>query len=410
MSKHGAAPKSGPSASTTPAWLPSDEDDSYTVPLNLQKELARVSLGADDRVVIENMPQGAALTIGEQKPDGSWMLLPNQIAVVEYIPLTHNGQTYYLQLNVLTTDPTALGLLKTKARLKIAVKVPEAKLPPLDAYPLPQPAALPPPAQSSDTVIHLPAGPHIKSDPAPTPEALALPAPQAEPETVKASEPQPEAAATVEAIAAPVAAAPAATLSQVAPPAVADAAQDPEPVTAPRPTLDLDKHFNAHTVQWKSLLGDELKAAERRLEAAQTELLARMRAVLLRDDDARATAVESALKADFAGRAATAAPLAMQAEVEARMNAMYETRLAESEAAWKDEITRRIESAHAEWSKAEAERMAAAENRWRAEHEQRLESVLENFGLLVRNQLGGTSDSEPPAPEIRPTEMAAAAA
>lgn len=394
MSKHGAAPKSGQSASTIPAWLPPDEDDSYTVPLNLQKELARISLGADDRVVIENMPQGAALTIGEQKPDGSWMLLPGQIAVVEYIPLSHNGQTYYLQLNVLTTDPTALGLLKTKARLKIAVKVPEAKLPPLDAFPLPPPAALPPPTQSSDTVIHLPAGPHIKSDPAPAPEGLALPAPQA---TGEATD---DAALPLQG---------ALTPSPVAPPEVA-APLDPEPVTAPRPTLDLDKHFDAHTVQWKSLLGDELKAAERRLEATQTELLARMRAVLLRDDAARATAVEIALKADFAGRAATAAPLAMQAEVEARMNAMYETRLAESEAAWKDEIIRRIETAQAEWRKAEAERMTVAENRWRAEHEQRLESVLENFGLLVRNQLGGPADSEPPAPEIRPAEMAAAAA
>lgn len=410
MSKYGAAPKSGPSASTIPAWLPPDENDSYTVPLNLQKELARVSLGADDRVVIESMPQGAALTIGEQKPDGSWMLLPSQIPVVEYIPLTHNGQTYYLQLNVLTTDPSALGLLKTKARLKIAVRVPEAKLPPLDAFPLPQPAALPPPAQSSDAVIHLPAGPHIQSDPAPAPEALALPAPQAAPEAAKAPEPLPEATPSAEAIAAPVAAATAPTPSPVAPSPVAEAAPDPEPVVAPRPALDLDKHFDAHNVQWKSLLVDELKAAERRLEATQTELLARMRAVLLRDDAARATAVESALKADFAGRAAAAAPLAMQAEVEARMNAMYQTRLAESEAAWKDEITRRIEGAQAEWRKAEAERMAAAENRWRAEHEQRLESVLENFGLLVRNQLGGPADSEPPAPEIRSAEMAAAAA
>lgn len=444
MSKHGGASKSGSSASNTPAWLPPDDDDSFTVPLNLPKELARIRIGADDRVVVENMPQGAALTIGDQKPDGSWVLRSDQLPVAEYIPLTHNGQTYYLQLNVITSDPSDHGLPKTKARLKIAVKVPEAKLPPLDAFPLSEPKALPPPAEA---VIHLPAGPNVQASPAP--EALALPAPAAAkppsaptvelkpapaaapPPTVELK-PRPAAApppavelkpapapvsppaAEVQPASAPVAMPAAAPIAASAPPLGAGPAVEVapalEPVTAPRVTIDLDKHLDSHATQWKSLLGNELKAAERRLEATQKELLERMRSVLLRDDAARATAVETALKTDFTGRAETAAPIAMQADVEARMAALYESRLAESEATWKSEIARRIEGAQAEWRKAEAERMAAAENRWRVEHEQRLEAMLANVGILVRHQLGDASESATPATESRPATASGIAA
>lgn len=378
MSKHGAAPRSGSSASSVPAWLPPDDDDSFTVPLNLPKELARIGIGADDRVILENLPQGAALTIGEQKPDGSWILLPDQLAIAEYIPLTHNGQTYYLQLNVLTSDPSDHGLPKTKARLKIAVKVPEAKLPPLNAFPMPEPAALPPPP--SETVIHLPAGPHIGAAPAPQP--LALPAPRTEPSAQVKPAPTDSPA--------PVAMTTTAPNPVSAPAPAAEAAAAPEPIVVTPATVDLDKHFDLHAAEWTSLLRDELQAAERRLKATQTEQLARIRAALTRDEAARATAIEAGLKAGS----------------ETCKMEPPESELAASEASWKSEIARRIASAEVEWRKAEAERMTAAESRWRAEHEQRLESVLANFGLLVRDQLGGSANPNSPPAEIHPAGAA----
>jgi hypothetical protein len=95
----------------------------------------------------------------------------------------------------------------------------------------------------------------------------------------------------------------------------------------------------------------------------------------------------------------------LQAEIEGRMTALYDMRLAAAETVWRNGEAQRLAIAEAAWGQGEAERMAAAEARWRAEHEKRLEAVLANFNLLVRGQLGANAAARP-LPAI-PAEAAA---
>jgi len=84
------------------------------------------------------------------------------------------------------------------------------------------------------------------------------------------------------------------------------------------------------------------------------------------------------------------------AEIESQQAALFEMRLTAAEAAWRKAEADRLVAAEAVWSIGEAERLAASEARWRAEHDKKLETVLANFGAMVKGQLGTIGAAIPP--------------
>jgi hypothetical protein len=57
------------------------------LPLNLRTHLGKFGIGGDDMVVIEGLPEGAEMTVGICKPDGSWSMRAAEIDNAAFIPL-----------------------------------------------------------------------------------------------------------------------------------------------------------------------------------------------------------------------------------------------------------------------------------------------------------------------------------
>src|SRR5262245_61326163 len=212
------------------------------IPLNLRSHLGKFGIGNDDLLVIEGLPEGAELSVGVCKPDGSWSVRAAEIDNAAFIPLYENGETYSVKVCLLTPDPSDHGLPKTKGKAQFTLKVPLAALPVLEAFEdvAPKPKKAPP---ATEAVIILGADPTLKTS-APQPAAVAAapqqiaPPPAAVAPAPAAPAPQPIAVPPPVAAAAPIAA-PAPALTAAPAPAAA-----PAPVAA-TPTIDLEKHFAA---------------------------------------------------------------------------------------------------------------------------------------------------------------------
>ena len=99
------------------------------LPLNLRSHLGKFGIGADDLVVIEGLPEGADLTIGVCKPDGSWSVRAAELDNAAFIPLYENGESYTVKVCLLTPDPSDHGLPKMKGKAQFYLSVPLAPLP-----------------------------------------------------------------------------------------------------------------------------------------------------------------------------------------------------------------------------------------------------------------------------------------
>jgi len=426
------------------------------LPLNLRSHVGKFGIGGGDLIVIEGLPEGAELTAGVCKPDGSWSLRAADIDNAAFIPLYENGETYTLKICLLAPDPSDHGLPKTKGKVQIPLAVPLGALPVLEAFedvtPNKRTAAA-----AADNVILLPADPALKAIPAAAPQPMAT-APQA-------------AAPTPSLAASPVPAA-----------ASAPAADRPQAATPP---LDFDKHFAALRTEWQTNVKSQVAAAEKRLKAAHLQQLSKIQTVLAQEEATRTTAIsakwkveldrraadaeaelkararehlvglearlrsksgagveaaagsaaESAVKAkggpqpttvdptaseraaaearavweieEGARRAKDAAELAAAhqrhvAQLEAQYAALQEMRMTTAEAAWRQAEAERLAAAELAWSKREAERLTAIEAKWRAEHDKRLEVVLANLDTMVKGQLGNIDGSQP-LPIVEPT-------
>src|SRR5262247_4585175 len=141
------------------------------IPLNLRAHLGKFGIGNDDLLVIEGLPEGAELSVGVCKPDGSWSVRAAEFDNAAFIPLYENGETYTVKVCLLTPDPSDHGLPKTKGKAQFTLKVPLAALPVLEAFEdvAPKPKKAPP---ATDAVIILGADPTLKA-PAPAPVAAA---------------------------------------------------------------------------------------------------------------------------------------------------------------------------------------------------------------------------------------------
>jgi hypothetical protein len=427
-------------------WLEPDSD-LLVLPLNLRSHLARFGLGGDDYVVIDGIPDGAELTVGECKPDGSYSLRESDLDRCAFVPLYGNGETYKLRACVLTPDPSDHGLAKTKGKTEIMVEVPLTPIPVLEHF-----DDAPAPAQSAaaaDSVILLPADPALKaSEPPPAPTPAAAPA---------AKEPPAPSAATV---------------SQTPPaPAVAPAPAPPSEPAKPAVTAaDIEQYLTGLRSEWHANLARQVAAAERRLKATHLAQLSKIQTALVQEEAQRAATLEGKWKAELMRRAGeTEAELKARAkehiagvaarlrgsgdtaeaedwptqleqaladaraawereeaerratleaemsaaygqriaQLEAQQAALYEMRLASAEAAWRKTESERLAAAEAAWSVGEAERLAAAEARWRAEHDKRFESVLANFDTMVKGQWGAAGAAHlPPVEPLAPSVSA----
>jgi hypothetical protein len=356
------------------------------LPLNLRAHLGKFGIGGDDMVVIEGLPEGADLTVGVCKPDGSWSVGAAEIDNVAFIPLYENGETYTLKVCLLTPDPSDHGLPKTKGKAQYALAVPLAALPVLEAFEevAPKKAA----AVAADTVILLPADPALKTAPAaaPPPIAAASQPIAAAPQPITAA-PQPIAAAPRPAapVAPPAAAVPTAAVSPAPRPAAAplaaaapaaSPAPAPSPVPAPTPApaatppIDFDKHFAALRTEWQTNVRTQIAAAEKRLKAAHLQQLSKIQTVLAQEEAARTTAVAAKWKAELDRRAAEA-----EAELKARAKQHLvglEERLGSKSGAHADggstaEFEERLAAARQQWEAEEGVRLAEAVEEWRAD-------------------------------------------
>ncbi|MGE0117346.1 MAG: hypothetical protein AB7S71_04045 [Dongiaceae bacterium] len=328
------------------------------LPLDLRTQLARFGIGADDLVVIEGVPEGALLTAGESKPDGSWSLRESDIDSCAFVPLYGNGETYTLRVCVLTPDPSDHGLPKTKGKADIAVAVPLAPIPILDTFDDDLPAA--------DNVIQLPADPTLTASAAP-------PAPAAAPLPAATSAPP---AATR----APAATAPAPTPPPSA--AVSAAARASEPAATPATVArgDVDQHFAALRAEWQDNVTRQVSAAERRLKAMHLAQLSKIQSTLAQADAQRASTIESRWKAELSRRAADA-----EVELKARAQDYIAGLLARRQgkdiaaggADGEADVAERLAAARREWLAEHKAALAQAQERWRAEEESRLARAVD---------------------------------
>src|SRR5262245_60732152 len=139
------------------------------LPLNLRSHLGKFGIGSDDLVVIEGLPEGADLTVGMSKPDGSWSVRAVEIDNAAFIPLYENGETYVLKVCLLTPDPSDHGLPKMKGKAQFSLAVPLAPLPVLGAFEdlVPRKSGA-----AADTLILLPADPALKEAAAAAPSTV----------------------------------------------------------------------------------------------------------------------------------------------------------------------------------------------------------------------------------------------
>jgi hypothetical protein len=331
-------------------WPLPPEPDFLILPLNLRSQLARFRIGSDDLIVIDGMPEDAALTAGAKKPDGSWSLHEIDIDACNFMPLYGNGETYTLRACVLTPDSSDHGLPKTKGKAEIKVEVPLTPLPILEAF---DDIALPPPAPipASDAVIQLPADPKLKS---------------IAPLAASPASPQPTASEAVPAPAVPIAAnsaAPQATPIMNAAPAQPTALPKPE---ASRGTFD--QQLAKLRTEWQAKVARQVAAAEERLKATHLAQLNRIQGTPTQDDAQRSTPIESKEKAGHSGSVA-----ANEAEARPRGDVAegaegartVEKRLAVARGQWQAEHEAALAQAREGWRSEEAARLAAAEAAWR---------------------------------------------
>src|SRR5262249_59557605 len=130
-------------------------EDLRSVALDLRPHLAKLGLTDADRIIIEDLPIGGALTIGKCKAGRSWTVLPHEIDGIGFIAPAEDGRTYTLTVCVIAPDPSDHGLAKTKGQFNLPVTAPLAAAPPLPPA-LKSASAVPEPAVH---VIQLPADP-----------------------------------------------------------------------------------------------------------------------------------------------------------------------------------------------------------------------------------------------------------
>jgi hypothetical protein len=358
------------------------------LPLNLRSHLGRFGIGNDDLVVIEGLPEGAELTVGVCKPDGSWSLQAAEIDNAAFIPLYENGETYALKVCLLTPDPSDHGLPKTKGKAQFSLAVPLAPLPVLET--LDEVAPKKRAAAATETVILMGADPALKAAPAAAPQPVAPP-------------PQPLAAqpaAVVIPAAAPIAAAPttppAAAVSTAAAPV---AAATPAPTAAPMAAVDFDRHFAALSAAWQTNVKNQVAAAEKRLKAAHLQQLSKIQTVLSQEEAARTTAMATKWKAEMDQRA-TEAETALKARAQEHL-AGLETRLRSAPEA-------RTDAASGTTAEFE-QRLAAARQQWQVEEEARLAAVEAEWSAAALMQASAPSAAPDPAAIKRAVAEARAA-
>jgi hypothetical protein len=324
MAMNGAQPKAITGAKTE--WVPPEppEPDFLILPLNLRSQLGRFGIGSDDLIVIDGMPEDAALTAGAKKPDGSWGLREADLDAC-FMPLYGNGETYTLRVCVLTPDPTDHGLAKTKGKSEIKVEVPLTPLPILDTF-----DEAPVPAAAPDVVIQLPADPKLKATaPIPTPAA---PAPTATP---AAATPMPAA------------------------PAVSAAPAQGGALPTPDARGSFDQQLAKLRAEWQAKVARQVAAAEERLKATHVAHINRLQSASPQASGQRA--------AEATAKVELPAPHTALAPQQAADAPAIELRLAEARKQWQTEHEAALAQAREAWRSEEAARLAAAETAWREE-------------------------------------------
>jgi hypothetical protein len=359
---------------TTTDWPLPPEPDFLILPLNLRSQLARFGISGDDLIVIDGMPEDAALTAGAKKPDGSWSLREIDLDACSFMPLYGNGETYTLRACVLTPDSSDHGLPKTKGKAEIKVEVPLTPLPILEAFDdaLPAPAPIPAP----DTVIQLPADPKLKAT-----APIAAPASLAPAATHAAPSPAP---------AAPVASKPAP--AQATPQSNASPAQ---PAALPKPEASrgtFDQQLAKLRAEWQAKVARQVAAAEERLKATHLAQLGRIQGTA-QDDSPRSATIDSKGKTEPTGGAAASVaqpPRGDAATAEARAGeARAEERLASARTQWQVEHEAALAQARETWRSEEAARLAAAEAAWRAEALQQRTAVEARMEESYKERMAG---------------------
>jgi hypothetical protein len=374
MAMNGAQPKAITGATTE--WVPPPEPpepDFLILPLNLRSQLGRFGIGGDDLIVVDGMPEDAALTAGAKKPDGSWSLREADLDACSFMPLYGNGETYTLRACVLTPDPSDHGLAKTKGKAEIKVEVPLTPLPILETFD-DVAAAAPAPTPSPDTVIHLSADPKLKA-------TAPVPPPAAAPTASHAAVPT-----------APAASSPAAT-QPVAPPAQPGALPKPD---ASRGTFD--QQLAKLRADWQAKVARQVAAAEERLKATHLAQLNRIQGASPPEAGQRALP-EAAAKPELP------APRPADNEVGPKPDAQaLEHRLAEARKQWQAEHDAALAQAREAWRAEEAARLAAAEAAWRDETlqqrvalEARMEESYKERLAAVEAALAAKPNAAPPA-------------
>jgi len=99
-------------------------EDLHSVALDLRPQLEELGLTDADRIIIENLPIGGALTIGQCKAGRSWTILPHEVDSVGFIAPADDGRTYALTVCVIAPDPSDHGLAKTKGQFTLPVTAP----------------------------------------------------------------------------------------------------------------------------------------------------------------------------------------------------------------------------------------------------------------------------------------------
>jgi hypothetical protein len=375
----GAKPKAITGAKTE--WVPPEppEPDFLILPLNLRSQLARFGVGSDDLIVIDGMPEDAALTAGAKKPDGSWSLREIDLETCSFMPLYGNGETYTLRVCVLTPDPSDHGLAKTKGKAEIKVEVPLTPLPILEAFDDAAPPS-PSPGPAPDTVIQLPADPKLKAS-APIPAPAAAPAPATPAATPSA---------------------PAAS-SAAAQPAAAPA----QPAALPKTEASrgsFDQQLAKLRAKWQAKVARQVAAAEERLKATHLAQLNRIQGASPQESGQRPAVSDSAARAELPAPP-TAENEGRAPERAAGVDAQtIELRLAEARKQWQTEHEATLTQAHEAWRTEEAARLAAAEAAWRDEAlqqrvalEARMEEGYKERLAAVEAALATKTSAPPPA-------------
>jgi hypothetical protein len=366
------------------------------IPLNLRSHLGKFGIGNDDLVVIEGLPEGAELSVGVCKPDGSWSVRAAEFDNAAFIPLYENGETYTVKVCLLTPDPSDHGLPKTKGKAQFTLKVPLAPLPVLEAFEDVAPKKKAAPA--TEAVIILGADPTLKasaSQPAAAAPVAAVPQPIAPPQPA-AIAPPPAAPAPPPAAAAPVAPAPqpiavpppAAAAAPIAAPAPAAA---PAPIAAP-PTIDVETHFAALRTEWQTNVKTQIAAAEKRLKAAHLQQLSKIQTVLAQEEATRTSAIAAKWKSELERRAT---------EAEAELKARAKEHLSGLEARVRSEAPT---GAAADFD----QRLAAARQQWQVEEAARLAAVEAEWSAAAAMMQGSTAKADPAAVERAVAEARAA--